>query len=107
MYHIISLTHTMRHDKFITFWRAENRGYCYSKSLAGEYETPEKGYHDSDTNTPIKVEDADKLFQEVVYDGKPALMIPNTKEFWDKLNVRMTKDGLVKKKAVVAVVQAR
>ena len=102
MYYIISLTHTMRHDKYITLWRANNAGYCYSKSLAGEYETPEKDYHDSDTNMPIKVEDADKLFQEVTYDGKPAIMIPNDRFFWDRLNVKMTKDGLVKKKRVVA-----
>jgi len=87
----------MKRERYITLWRANNCGYCYSKDFAGKYETPELGYHDSDTNTPIKVEDAELLFQMLPYDGTMRPMIPNTKEVWDKLNLKMSKHGLVKK----------
>ena len=97
MYYIISLVHTMRHEKYITLWRPTNAGYCYSKDNAGLYETPEKGYHDSNYNTPVKAEDAEKLFQKFPYDNVLKEMIPNNKETWKILNVKMTKDGLVKR----------
>lgn len=38
--YIVSLTHTMRHEKYVTLWRPNNSGYCYSKEMAGFYETP-------------------------------------------------------------------
>lgn len=98
MFHVISLTHTNRKDKFITLWRPKNAGYCYSKQMAGIYETPEKGYHDSDSNMPISIEKADELFKELPYDGELKMMIPNCKETWKALNVKMTKDGLQKVK---------
>ena len=94
MYYIISLTHTMRADKYLTLWRADNKGYCWSKIHAGEYETPEQGYHDNESNMPISLEEADKLFQLMPYDGTMRPMIKNTKETWQKLRVKMSKDGL-------------
>lgn len=97
MYYIISLTHTMRHEKYITLWRPRNAGYCYSKNNAGLYGVPQKGYHDSDSNMPISVEDAEKLFQKLPYDGITKDMIPNNKETWKFLNIKMTKDGLFKR----------
>ncbi|MCL1671738.1 hypothetical protein [Elizabethkingia ursingii] len=98
MNYIISLTHTRRHEEYITLWRSNNAGYCYSKENAGVYESPEKGYHDSDDNMPISVEDADKLFQKLPYDGIEKDMIPNNKETWGLLGVKMTKNGLIKVK---------
>jgi len=96
MYYIISLTHTMRHENYLTLWRPKNAGYCYSKEAAGVYETPEKGYHDSDINMPILVEDAEKLFKKTPYDSKEKDMIPNNKSTWKILKTKMTRDGLVK-----------
>lgn len=96
MYFIISLAHTMRHEKYITLWKPYNRGYCYSKEMAGIYEIPESGYHDSDGNMPILITDADKLFEHLPYDGDLKLMIPNKKEVWDKIGVKMTRNGLVR-----------
>ncbi|OFX56305.1 MAG: hypothetical protein A2066_12950 [Bacteroidetes bacterium GWB2_41_8] len=101
MYHIISLAHTNKTDKFITLWRPNNAGYCYSKPMAGIYEKPEKGYHDSDSNMPITVDQADKLFIEAKYDGELRMMIPNCKQVWDVLNVKMTKNGLQKLKGPI------
>jgi len=96
MFHIISLTHTNKGDKFITLWRPNNAGYCYSKEMAGKYETPEPGYHDSDSNMPISEEEADKLFMQLPYDGELKTMIPNCIRVWDALDVKMTKHGLQK-----------
>jgi len=98
MYYIISLCHTLRHEKHITLWRPKNAGYCYSKEMAGIYENPEKGYHDSETNMPITIVEAEKLFVQDIYDGVEKNTIPNNRETWKKLGVSMRKDGLVKLK---------
>jgi len=86
----------MRHEKYITLWRPKNAGYCYSRELAGFYEKPKYGYHDNDQNMPISQEEANELFEEVLYEGVLKMMIPNNKETWEKLDVKMTKNGLVK-----------
>lgn len=96
MYYVISLHHTHKRDKFITLWRPNNKGYCYSKSQAGLYEKPKDGYHDSEDNMSIKMEEANKLFIEALYDGQPKLMIPNCKVVREKLKVNQTKYGLRK-----------
>ncbi|MCT3662555.1 hypothetical protein HZR00_08530 [Elizabethkingia anophelis] len=98
MNYIISLTHTRRHEEYITLWRPNNAGYCYSKENAGVYENPERGYHDSDDNMPILTEDAEKLFKKLPYDGVEKYLIPNNKETWSLLGVKMTKNGLIKVK---------
>ena len=87
MYYVISLKHTHRHDKYITLWRPDNRGYCYSKENAGFYPIPEKGYHDNDDNMPISVEVAEGLFEKLPYDGEIKFMIPNIRATWKKLVV--------------------
>lgn len=96
MNYIISLTHTNRSDKYITLWRHDNKGYCYSKDNAGIYEHPKEGYHDNEDNMPINVEQADKLFLMIPYDGVDKLMIPNVKLVWDVLGVKMGRNGLKK-----------
>lgn len=98
MYYIISLCHTHLNDAHITLWRAKNGGYCYSKTCAGEYEKPIEGYHDSETNMPIKIEEADKLFIEMELDSEIKKVIPNCKLVWRALDVKMTKNGLKKLK---------
>jgi hypothetical protein len=96
MYYIISLTHTMKGEKYLTLWRANNQGYCYSKENAGLYETPKEGYHDSEDNMPVTTEQAEKLFQKLPYDHVLKDMIPNKKATWDILNVRMGRKNLKK-----------
>jgi len=98
MYFIISLTHTNKGDKYITLWRPNNAGYCYSKESAGRYETPQKDYHDSETNMPISEEVADELFIYAKYDfnGEKLHLIPNCGAVWNSLGIKMTKHGLQK-----------
>lgn len=102
MYYIISLTHTNKSDKYITLWRPNNKGYCYSKENAGIYETPKEGYHDSEDNMPISKEQADKLFVSLPYEGEEKLMIINTKAVWEVLGVKMGKNGLSKIKTKIS-----
>jgi len=97
MYYIISLVNTQKHEKWITMWRSNDAGYAFSKENAGVYPCPKPGYHDSDINMPILIEEADKLMIEAEYDGKLKRMIPNIPVIWQRLGVKMTtRNGLVK-----------
>lgn len=78
MHYIISLAHTEEKEPYITLWRPNNSGYCYSKDMAGLYENPIPGYHNSIHNMSITEEKANQLFVMGEYNGKPAMMIPNT-----------------------------
>lgn len=89
--YIISLANTIRTESFITLWRPNNAGYCFSFEMAGKYDVPEKGYHDSQDNTPIKIQEAEKI-AITLSDGRR--VIPNTKVVWDILGMKMTKKGL-------------
>jgi hypothetical protein len=99
MYYIISLQHTKKGEKFITLWRPNNRGYCMNKEWAGIYTELISGYHDNPEECLLlKVEEAERLFvKDTDYWGEPHLAIPNNKTVWDKIGVKMTKHGLVKK----------
>jgi hypothetical protein len=97
MYYIISLKHTSRHDKSICLWQWKNSGYCSSKELAGVYEDYERGYHDMEGDSmPVKKENLDGLFMDSLYDSKGTIKkcIPNCKQAWEVLGVKMTKKGL-------------
>lgn len=94
--YIISLAHTLGHEKYITLWRPNNSGYCFSKEMAGIYPKPTYGYHDNDDNMPISEEEANGLFQELPYDGVLKMMIPNNKESWAKLQVIQRENRLWK-----------
>lgn len=80
----------------MTLWRADNKGYCYAKDNAGVYESITPGYHESDRNMAIPIEEGDKLFEECMYLDKPHLMIPNNAKTWEKLGVRRLKGELVR-----------
>lgn len=95
-YYIISLKHTTKHDKFITLWRADNKGYTYYKDSAGIYEDYERGYHDGDSAMPIEVEKLEGLFVQMQDDG---LVLLNCKQIWDVLGLKATKNGLTRKEA--------
>lgn len=90
-YYIISLKHTGKRDAYIALWRPDNAGYCFSKNMAGVYEDIKSGYHNDEGNMPIKLEDADPLFIIGPTEWENMPMIPNRKEIWDKLGVKMGK----------------
>ena len=97
MYYIISLAQTKRWEDHITLWRPHHAGYCVCKDMAGTYDQPKEGYHNSDDNMSIPVEVGDKLFIEIeTRDGVKKKVLPNCKVVWKALNVKMTKNGLQK-----------
>ena len=97
MYYIISLKHTHRQDRHICLWQANNSGYCSSKELVGVYKDYRRGYHDTEGDSmPIRAEKLDGLFIDSIYDSKRAIKkcVPNCKQVWEVLGVKMTKNGL-------------
>ena len=99
MYYIISLKHTHKENKHVCLWQSNNCGYCECKELAGIYEDYERGYHDHENySMPIKKEKLDGLFIDSVYDSKGTIKkcVPNCKQVWEILGLRMTRNGLVK-----------
>lgn len=96
MYYVISLAHTKKSDEFITLWRPKNAGYCYSKEMAGEYETVIEGYHNSDDNMAISTEVAETLFNYKVKnnDGEWRTQIRNNIDSWRKLGLKPTAHSL-------------
>lgn len=99
MFYIISLTHTVKSDSYITLWRPKNAGYCYTQEMAGLYQNPEKGYHDSDSNMPISEDKFNKIAIEFEYEdsGNIVHCLPNCVAVWKILGVFMTKNGLQKR----------
>ena len=99
MYYIISLKHTNRQDKNICLWQKNNSGYCSSRELAGVYEDYKRGYHDTEGDSmPVSKEKLDGLFIDSISDSKGTLnrSVPNCKQVWELLDVKMTKHGLVR-----------
>lgn len=98
MYYVISLKHTHRHDKYITLWRPDNRGYCYAKEDAGIYQEIKDGYHNLEGDSlPFESKLLDGLFINSDIHSKMIIKhcIPNTKIVWEMLGLKMTKRGLV------------
>lgn len=97
MYYIISLKHTRLEDGYITLWRPDNRGYCYAKEDAGVYMEIKEGYHNCDGDSlPIEVEKLEGFFinSDIVSHNQVKRCIPNYKQVWDALGLKMTKQGL-------------
>ena len=94
MYYVISLNHTHRQDNYITLWRPDNKGYCYAKEDAGNYEEVDEDYHPY----CITSEEAEDLFclQSRMDSGEWKTFIPNNIHTWRKMGVKMTKNGLVR-----------
>ena len=98
MYYIISLKHTHKEDKHITLWRPDNSDYCYAQDQAGQYAEIIEGYHNGEGDSlPIEVEKLDGFFinSDIVSKNQVKRCIPNCKQVWDVLNLKMTKRGLV------------
>lgn len=92
MYYIVSLKHTAKEDKQITFWRENNAGYSMFKEGAGIYESYKSGYHDSDANIPVLVDEVEKLFKS---DGENNYL-PNTPFVLGKLGLKFKNRKLIR-----------
>lgn len=96
-YYLVSLSNTKWNDMYLTLWRPDNAGYCYSKGMAGIYSALDKGYHISEHTLPISVFAAQRLdlFDEspfeISHNFENRLMIPNTKAIRDILGIKTSK----------------
>lgn len=96
-YRIVSMKHTGKKDEFLTLWGPSDAGYHYSEELSGVYDGYQPGYHDSEGNMPITEEQAQRLFIQVIYEGKEKHMIPNCKAVHDALGLKWSAQGLRRK----------
>lgn len=44
-FYVVSVCHTQRAHKYITFWRPDDRGYCWPLSWAGKYSAEQVREH--------------------------------------------------------------
>lgn len=96
--YVVSLSNTDKTEAFITLWRPDNSGYCFSKEHAGIYPTPQKGYHDSDTNMPISDAQADRLWVQVRHDGNVQHRIRNDAKTLRELGLMWRRGVLIRRK---------
>lgn len=92
-FYVISLKHTWREHRYITFWRPDDRGYTFRASMAGRY--PEDrirahlGYYNTGTNiaVPCDVIDAITVMTTPAdrLDGPDGPAVLNTRAKWQIL----------------------
>jgi len=92
-YYIVSVNHTKREDRYITFWRCDDRGYAYplswSGKYAGEHVRAHLGYYNSGCATiAVSCEAVDPLAVDpepghIDNDAGPVVL--NNKENWKVL----------------------
>jgi len=99
-YIILALTHTSKDDSYITLWRPNNAGYCWSKENAGIYEDFIDGYHKNENHIPITVDEFDKMAGVFrTESGKTATCIPNNLSTRRLLGVKINQGFLIKKQS--------
>jgi hypothetical protein len=97
MFYVLTCEHTAKNDKWLNFWGPKNAGYYYSEGMIGEYESPEKGYHDSDHSIPIPKEVAERLFITVNVEGVDRRRIPNCRAVLDEMGLIWGRDTIKRK----------
>lgn len=91
-YYIASLKWTHKKDDAITLWRANGAGYCWFQEWAGVYgEEKAKELDGQDSSVMIETKEADKLMRVARYEGKDRIVLPNTPEVRQVLNLPLKK----------------
>lgn len=92
-YYIVSVNHTSRNHDYITFWRPNDRGYCYPLSWAGIYSHQQvmanlSYYNQGCASFAVRKEAVDALAESPapgMIDGDAGPVIRNTGRNWQKL----------------------
>lgn len=79
-YYTISLKWTHKNDRWITFHRTENRGYCWRKDWAGTWSTGSKELTNNVDQRYIDSSKLDDLWETVLHAGFEFVVLPNTKK---------------------------
>lgn len=93
LFYVVSVNHTQRRHRYITFWRSDDRGYAYPLSWSGKYarENIEAslGYYNSGCSTvAVRCEVVDQLATDPVpgeIDNDAGPVVLNNKENWKVL----------------------
>ncbi|KDD42608.1 hypothetical protein [Bordetella bronchiseptica] len=98
-FYVISVHHTKRHDRYITLWRPDDRGYCWRTARAGKYDrervNASLGYYNNGENIAVPIEIVDAMarpgdprdFDGVTHDMPISALraVPNTRDAWKRL----------------------
>jgi hypothetical protein len=94
-YYIVSTNHTLppRRERYITFWRPDDKGYCWPLSWAGEYSEKavmeNLGYYNSGRSAIAVLASVVDALAEIPrqgdIDGNAGPVVRNTKRNWRML----------------------
>lgn len=96
-FYVISLKHTRRDHRYVTFWRPDDKGYTIRASTAGRY-TEERvrahlGYYNGGVSIAVPCEVIDPLTVMTTpadcYDGPDGPALLNTRAKWSVLLANM------------------
>jgi hypothetical protein len=92
-YFIASVAHTQKADRYITFWRAENKGYAWPLSWSGKYSEEAvlqnmEYYNDGWHTIAVPADVVEKLAVgpgKGTVDNDAGPVVLNTPDNWDML----------------------
>lgn len=91
--YIISKKWTGRKDAFITLWRPNSAGYCFSQECAGKYEAQKVESHPEHYHHPLNAvadeSTVNPLFVKVMYDNREIHVVPNTAQNRKLLGIKL------------------
>lgn len=98
-FYIVSVQHTKRRDRYITFWRPDNKGYTYPLSWAGKYSRNTvlnnlDYYHQGTDTLSVDAGAIEKIAVEPnpgVIDGDAGPVVLNSKRNWDVILANLIK----------------
>lgn len=90
-FYIVSVQHTRRRDRYITFWRPNDRGYAYPLSWAGKYGRDTilgnlDYYHQGTDTLAVDAGAIEKIAVDPkpdTIDGNAGPVVLNSKKSWD------------------------
>lgn len=89
-YYIVSIKHTHKADQYISLWRPDNAGYCYSLEWAGKYdealirEKPDY-YNNLEDSFPVPIAVAQSIAIPPEHGNITGPVIQNNRENWRRL----------------------
>jgi hypothetical protein len=91
-YYIISLKHTHKRDKYLTFWGEHNCGYEFNLHKAGKYSSQDiekhpTYYNDTRDTLAVDINIIQVLLEAVEYEGKTIAVVINNKQNLQKLGL--------------------
>lgn len=91
-FYVVSLSHSHKEHRYISFWRPDDAGYAWPLSWAGRYDRARilghLDYYNSGDNIAVPCEIVEQLAiapAPGLIDGNAGPVVPSTAECWDVL----------------------